>query len=157
MSFALAWAAGFFDGEGCIQLTLRKRGPYESWQLYVNAVNTDIRALHKMVQLFGGSIHTLHKADNAYGYLPSWQWAVSHKKAEAALRLMLPYLIVKAEQAGLALLSREYVKPKYERLKPEDRDALQDIRTRLQVLKKNPPTPAEFAGLSIPSAAQMES
>lgn len=157
MSSDIAWAAGFFDGEGCIQLVHRTRGRYEDWHLMVHAVNTDIRPLHRFVQLFGGSVQVLHHAENSRGFLPSWQWVVSHKKASAALHTMLPFFIVKKEQAELALLSRHYVSLKRERLTPETRHALQDIRVRLQVMKKNPPLPVETAGLSNHSTEHMES
>ena len=143
-----AWAAGFFDGEGCVQLYKRIRhDDWVDWQLMVTAVNTDIRPLVRMKALFGGSIQPMQKAGNKHGYLPSWAWMPSHAKAAKSLEMMLPWLTVKREQAELALQSRKYIQPHKRQRSQENRDALDLIRVQLSTLKKQP---VGLAGLSVP-------
>ena len=97
----LAWAAGIIDGEGCITIT-RAGG-----QLRVMVANTDLRMLHKLRELFGGNI-SRKKTYRAH-YKPQWFWQLCAKDAAGALNAMLPYLVTKADQAELGLLSRRYI------------------------------------------------
>ena len=106
MSESLAWAAGFFDGEGCVLLVTRTRGRCTEVRLQITAVNTDIRPLHRFRELFGGSIQVVQHPGNKHGYKPSWAWVAAHRIAENALQAMLPWLLVKREQAIIALLAR---------------------------------------------------
>jgi len=106
MSESLAWTAGFFDGEGCIQLVTRTRGRCTEVRLQITAANTDIRSLQRFKDLFGGSIQVMQRPGNPHGYKPSWFWVSAHRIAENALRAMLPWLLVKREQAIIALQAR---------------------------------------------------
>lgn len=65
-----------------------------------------------MVSLFGG---TMNKRVVPYKGSPKarFTWQSSSKVAEKALRLMLPYLICKKDEAGLALEFRETFRPQY--------------------------------------------
>lgn len=102
----LAWAAGFIDGEGCIQYRVRQRtrGRHEySLSLYVGQV--DPRPLRRLQALFGGSVGLKDPAKGE-SRRPIYYWRVVYATADAALRQLLPYLSVKREQAELALQLR---------------------------------------------------
>ncbi len=85
---SFAWAAGFFDGEGCITLTDRQT-------LTVRVSQKDIRPLHKLVSIFGGKIY--RSGDFAH------QWTMKGLNAVSALRAMAPHLFLKHQQADVAL------------------------------------------------------
>lgn len=89
----IAWAAGFFDGEGCIMIIADGRGiPY--LRLYIDQkVEEPIRKLHN---LFGGSVSYSEKKK-------IHRLQISSTQAASALESLLPYLTVKREQAILAM------------------------------------------------------
>lgn len=100
---ALAWAAGFVDGEGCISITVRKprraqRTPQYTAQLGV--FNLDPAPLVKLHQMFGGTIYFRSRVSHlrAVG-----EWRIKGKNAAWALEQLRPFLIVKREQAALAI------------------------------------------------------
>lgn len=105
----LAWAAGIVDGEGCIRL-VRRKTPHcdEQYVLLLKVNNTEIRMLERMKELFGGQIYT--KAPCSTTKHQQWDWQIWALCAEKALRELLPFLLVKKEQAETALLARTYMK-----------------------------------------------
>lgn len=137
-----AWAAGILDGEGCIQLISRKgrTGPRgvgrAGFCLRVDVGNTDPRMLLKLKELFGGSAVSRRKTNRGYGTMPMWQWSLGCAQAEAMLRAVLPWLVVKKEQADLAIISRELVQPsrrkKLTAAELAERQALSDQIKRLK-------------------------
>jgi len=133
----IAWAAGFFDGEGCIQIRKSKTGNKMYYTLLVSIDNTDPRPLLDLKRIMGGvtklkgaqSIHS-----DTWENRSVWRWAVMSKQAELILRSLLPYLRNKKEEAELALLYREtLVGPKG--YKGFDEESVIKIREKLQQLK----------------------
>jgi hypothetical protein len=104
----LIWAAGFFDGEGCIGVSRNKKGKlcvYYSIQITAfQNVRAPLDVLH---QLFGGTIR--YSATHSTG---GWVWQLSGRALKTALEKMLPFLIVKREQAqiGIAFQGRKVVR-----------------------------------------------
>ncbi len=99
----LAWAAGFIDGEGCIGIWKRKDRP--SYRFHIQVENTDFRPLNKLCSMFGGSVWTskrVKKFKTLYG------WKIEGQKAAQVLNLVFPYLIVKKEQAEVAIEYANY-------------------------------------------------
>src|SRR3990167_9877690 len=103
----LAWAAGFIDGDGVISMYQRKDRRNE-FRVVVRAMNTNRLALDKLHGMFGGSVHPMINAldARARGWKPSFYWSASDRKAEAAIRSLLPFLLLKRKQAALALRAR---------------------------------------------------
>jgi len=101
----LAWAAGFFDGEGCILIRRGKhKDPKRKIQhsLVLSVVQTDVRPLNTLQRLFGGSIHVYTRT------IPNrkqiWTWRINKTSVAAnILKLLYPYLQVKMEEAEIAL------------------------------------------------------
>lgn len=94
----ICWAAGFFDGEGCIQI-LRTNRPYlQSPTFTLTATVTQkLRIpLDVLKDLFGGCVCY---AKTTQSHL----WVVSATKAHSFLKLVQPYLQVKGEQVNIAL------------------------------------------------------
>lgn len=103
----LAWAAGFVDGEGCISVPVRTRVRNRrdySLALYVGQV--DPRPLARLKSYFGGTV--VQRTSWGRGR-PIFMWRITGTTAEKALRTLLPYLMVKAEQARLAIELRERI------------------------------------------------
>jgi hypothetical protein len=89
----IIYAAGFFDGEGCVQIAHRKKT--KVYFLKINAVQKTNEPLKILQGLFGGGIYTRRTAPYA--------WDASSQQAFHALQEMLPYLIVKRKQAAIAI------------------------------------------------------
>lgn len=107
----LAWAAGFFDGEGAIQIARsmgvrRQAAPKKRlWNpqiyLYLRANQVDERPLRRLYEMFGGSL--IQRPSRGPTSQPQWVWTVSGRYAHAALKAIRPWLVVKAERADLAI------------------------------------------------------
>jgi hypothetical protein len=94
----LAYAAGYFDGEGSVGIL--SQGAGKGSQLRVEIRSCDLDTLRLFKDLFGGSL-----ASQKYGRLPYpvFRWAVNNQDAIKALGVMAPYLRAKAKEARLVL------------------------------------------------------
>jgi hypothetical protein len=102
----LSWAAGFFDGEGNVNIS--QDG------LQVSVFNTYKPAVDKFQEMFGGNI-TIRKGKQGK-QRDCYMWFTSTGTAAMILRLLRPYLVVKQEQARIAI---EFQSTKgYTRAKP---------------------------------------
>lgn len=108
----LAWLAGIIDGEGCIDLSRRSRARAVGYHMRVSVSNTDVRLVARCQQITGlGRVAQLGGETRRRmrdRWRPCYAWSVSTRQAEDVLRLVLPYLVIKREQADLALLARRY-------------------------------------------------
>jgi len=123
MSIDLAYAAGFFDGEGSI-------GIYRTNQTQIQISNTCRAALEEFVKLFGGHVGKVpakHMEAKNPKWRPAYYWRLYGRNASKALQEMLPYLKEKKPQAELFLTFVE--------MSPEDKKN-SDIPQQLKKLKK---------------------
>ena len=105
----LAWAAGIVDGEGYIGLYLAHTNTGDCYVLKISVVNTNLKMLERFKEIFGvGSISTRAKAKAHHKQ--QWCYYACSKKAENILHAIRPYLVAKADQAELGLLSRKYIR-----------------------------------------------
>lgn len=126
---ALIWAAGFFDGEGCISVTRQlKRGKVYHC-LMISVYQNHSASLNELRELFGGSITS---EDDA------WKWRACGPTASAALQLMLPHLRVKRDQAAIAIVFQARRLPPRGPKRPADFNGDQDEADYLELkrLKK---------------------
>ena len=107
----LAYAAGFFDGEGSIGIYHhRKKTCKSGWQngLRVRGYNTNEMVIRWFEYNFGGSVHKKKaEANRQQGYV----WNADSRIAYQFLKQVLPYLKVKKSQAELALSFQERRQP----------------------------------------------
>ena len=81
----LAWAAGFFDGEGCVLVELAKqKGCKHGFRTALHATTSD-------------------SYERKRGAALVWRWKASSVEAHAFLKSIEPYVVVKAEQVRVAL------------------------------------------------------
>jgi len=102
----LAYAAGFFDGEGCINITrfrwhcTETKRPGVYYKLRVMVTNTDLPVLEWCQRLWGGAILERKVKGNRRR---SWSWDLYETDSARFLKDVLPYLKLKRPQADLAL------------------------------------------------------
>jgi len=94
------WArlAAYIDGEGCISLA-RHRNVYMA--VRVTIFNTDKRLIEWLGEHFGG--HVVVRRSKNIRHKTGYGWCVSSKAAAYVIRNCHPYLILKKEQANVAL------------------------------------------------------
>jgi hypothetical protein len=161
----LAWAAGFIDGEGSIQIARSRKPKPEAvakkrlWNpqiyLYMRANQVDPRPLERLRDMFGGSLmlRQPRKTGAIKGQQPQWVWTVSGPMAYAAVKLMRPWFMVKGERADIAMSFHElcYASPGANtrclrpngspgRLTDEQVALRQDFYLQMQALQMKGPT-----------------
>lgn len=82
----LAWAAGFYEGEGCCGVH-KRRLPRHGAKLQIQVVQKQRWPLERLVELWGGRIYWRKPVKNWGGV---WSWAVWGDKAEIVLRQLYP-------------------------------------------------------------------
>ncbi len=131
MSLDDAWAAGFVDGEGCFHLQKIWPRPKvgDNWKPRIEVAQTDERPILKLQTMFGGRVLKLKRRANRRQV---WRWDLCGVPVEKALRRLIPYLVVKKEQAEIVL---EYCSimshDRGYRLTPECRELRSRLVTKL--------------------------
>lgn len=105
---AKAYIAGFIDGEGFVDIhrqstekTMKSRNiKSPSFQPIVQISNSNRDVLEWIKSLYGGNLYA--RAKKA-GHKQIYSYVVTARKAEHLLKEVLPFLIVKKEQAQLVL------------------------------------------------------
>jgi hypothetical protein len=107
------YLAGFFDGEGCIGITVS--GKERQVKLRLILVNTDYEFLEEIQRQYGGSLsRRIQKKKLTWKPFCSLEWA--HMAAADLIKIMLPHLRLKKQQANLALEFRQFMElPKEQR------------------------------------------
>lgn len=129
MPLSLEYIAGIFDGEGCVFIYRDSR--WGSYTLSINIANTYYPMLVAIQEQLGGNLKHLANSNDV------WQLVWSSKKARDVLVLLFPYLVVKREQAAVAIEFQDLARQTG--AKKVDPDVLADrecYRLDLQELKK---------------------
>jgi len=107
----LAYMAGLFDGEGCIHIAKLKR-PESKRGCHFGLVATIGMTSEFLLELyhsqFGGSVYCYTKPRGNRKLC--WQWIIRSRQAVAFLKAIRPYLLLKADEADLAI---EFQEAKY--------------------------------------------
>jgi hypothetical protein len=102
----LAWAAGFFDGEGSTTVSapnIRHKGRYVRLQI----PQKDKECLERFQRVIGDGTIYKREAANRYDYV-----LFGKGKAKKALDILWPWLgTLKRKQAELALAQEKYIAP----------------------------------------------
>lgn len=104
----IAWAAGFFDGEGYISVQERSSNQYVGYYLRIGVNHVAPEPLEELHRLFGGTIKTDKSLPKGNRKQRS-RWCASTKKAAEILKQMLPYMKNKQKVAALALDFQETI------------------------------------------------
>jgi hypothetical protein len=105
-----AYTASAIDMDGCISIsrtTLRTSAgnDYFGYDLKISVANQSLKVMRWFVRYFGGQFRPKSPNSSKLTDNPGFEWFVSGgcKKLEIFLLGILPYLIIKSEQANLAL------------------------------------------------------
>lgn len=103
------YAAGLFDGEGCVYVYRKPRSgkPGRDVQVRATVANTIPLVLEAFRERFGGSIHLQVAANGARR--ASYQYEIAAMKALGMFRAICPYLIVKRAQVEKAIEIQERI------------------------------------------------
>ncbi len=103
----LAWAAGFFDGEGCVMVEISKeKGCLHGYRtsLHTTVTQTSLPCLQLFLEKFGGSISTSqNRTPNGRRWAVQHRWVARNETSLAFLKAIEPFVVVKKEQVQAAL------------------------------------------------------
>jgi hypothetical protein len=105
-----AYLAGIVDGEGCvraIECKPGKRNKSPRFRVQLTVTNTSERLVNWIHGRFGGNVYVTHQVGQWKATRTCWRIMWSPSSSEEVLRGMLPYLIVKKDQAELCFRLRE--------------------------------------------------
>ena len=94
-----AYVAGLIDGEGCI--TIAKSKSYFGLRIDVGMTRPGLPALRLLREKCGGKIRRTRDATEQWA--AAWAWGLFGPSVAELLRAITPYLVVKQDQANLAL------------------------------------------------------
>lgn len=113
----LYYLAGIIDGEGTIGI--RRQDSYTGRYIYSHHIaikNSDVRLIHWLVDNFGGTFPKPHtEKDN---YKDTYNWQLSSSSSYKLLKKVGCYLLLKREQADLAIELYEKVSSRFGKTKP---------------------------------------
>lgn len=134
-----AWAGAWLDTEGyiCIvaKLTGATRLKNRNYGLKIGICQYDKRPLETLKSVYGGHIGRKQK------FLPSWEWRASSKIAKRFLIEILPFLVVKKEQAIYAIEFQSLVEKRINNGQsvPKDQQKRRlELRSKINKIKKLP-------------------
>jgi hypothetical protein len=130
---SLYYLAGIIDGEGCISIS-KGTINHRQQSIRIRVANTNFELIDWLHTQFGGKTNYIKKKGNRR---PQKMWSVLARKAAILLREIQPYLIVKREQAKIALLFQETVvwpNPGLQTLSPEVVAKREQYRRQIVVL-----------------------
>ncbi len=132
----VVYAAGFFDGEGCVYLNALKNG---GASLRVKVSQNNRKPLELLQEIWGGSICLAANKKKARN---TWNLCLASASGERFLAAIRPYAIVKAEAIDIALEYRLIKKPmsqpgvghRWNPLTDEEKEARLALRRRLHAV-----------------------
>ena len=98
----IAWAAGFFDGEGYVGIQKRSHKKYIGHYLRIGINHVAPEPLYEMRNLFGGTV-VKDKRPPVGNRKTRHRWVTSTQNAADTLKQMMPFFHNKANVAEIAL------------------------------------------------------
>jgi hypothetical protein len=125
-----AYAAGFFDGEGSMNIrnpgsTIKNPG----YSLTLNVAQSCEAPLIWLSARWGGSVRPMKRPK------PVWEWNLGSLSASKFLQDILPFLMVKQEQALVAIEFQSHKKNTGRRRDPESISRERESKEKLQSLR----------------------
>ncbi len=130
VSIELAYFAGFFDGEGCINIwNVRNTNSY---QVRATISSTNKEIMEKFQVAFGGSVSTIVSLQE--NHKPFWIWKINGRDVTIFLKAIKPYSLLKTEQILVGLELRQMIEDK--KLTDEDVLIKKELKTKMHKLNK---------------------
>ena len=105
---SLEYIAGFFDGEGCINVSYC---PPHHFQVQLSIGNTDKNVLVEIQKVLGGKLRCCKTQTSTRKDVWVLHWG-AFAETQKVLRILCPHLLVKREKAMLTLALLDSHKPK---------------------------------------------
>lgn len=152
------YAAGLFDADGCVRIGrwAKPNSTHVRFNVVATVANCCLPVLEAMKETYGGSIHAEQRSKHNPNHRDWYAWHSGSQVAAEFLRRVLPHLIVKREEAELALALQDHInntaynapgRPKHGSgvKSRENRDAIyayrDDLFRRIAELKKRSYSP----------------
>jgi hypothetical protein len=105
------YSAGLFDADGCVRIARwqKPNSTHVRYQVIATVSNCHSGVIEALMATYGGSIHTELRSLRNPNHRNWHAWHAGSKVASAFLRRVLPHLIVKKEEAELALALQEHI------------------------------------------------
>lgn len=140
-----AYAAGLFDGEGCVEVYMQssgrrgKDGKRRSLRVCLSVSGVDTKPLYWLQEHYGGTVRVGRNGISP-NKRPIGRWGVYGDESEMFAKAILPYVIVKREQLELWFEARRLFtsfkgRPRTQRLTDEELLERAEIADRVKVLK----------------------
>lgn len=124
----LSYVAGILDGEGCIGVTWHSRGI----RIRVAVANTSRALIDKLVELTGLGCVAFRPRPNVK-HKDVYTWIIQSGGALSVLKQCRPFLVVKAEQADIAIEAHERLQQPHMRF---DLTWQKEFKERMNALNK---------------------
>jgi len=132
----LAYLAGLIDGEGTISCSVNKtKKGFLALQKQLSIFNTNIVLISWITARFSGTVHSRVRSEK---WKEEHQVKWSATEACVILELVLPYLVIKREQAEIFIALH---KTKSNSVSKETHEYRQRLCDRIQELNKRGPKP----------------
>lgn len=96
------YLAGIIDGEGCITIGAGRRNDCINYNAIILVQNTSKELIDWLQKYFGGYVYLSKKETDKNK--AAWMWRITkQKEVELILLAVLPYLVIKREQAKILL------------------------------------------------------
>ena len=105
-----AYLAGFIDADGSIGIVTVAKS--KTYVVQVCASNCNRTPIDMLQQRFGGKVRTRDWKNKKWKI--NYEWKLTSQKAMSVIEKLLPYLIIKKEQAQIAITA-QLLKQKYSR------------------------------------------
>ena len=126
--YELAWAGGFFDGEGCTsycEIDGKRRSP----RLQVAIGNTNLQLLEKFQHAVGG-LGKIYSCKLIPGRKPMWTWNMSgFVKPQAAIAILWKFLSDEKRAQATKAFHHYHVRRKECKIEVQERNIYRGIRT----------------------------
>lgn len=130
----ISWAAGFFDGEGFVNIQKRSHKKYTGYYLRIGINHVAPEPIAEVQRLFGGTI-VKQKDDMVIGNRkPRYRWVTSTSNAAEALKQMLPYMKNKNKVTALALDFQKTIQPNKLKISDEIQEQREFFKSEIQRL-----------------------
>jgi hypothetical protein len=128
----LAYIAGFFDGEGCVQI--RKRG--RRWEGMIRIVNTSFPIMAWLARATGSKLSRRPVAAGNPKGRCSFELCLQHKKAFRWAVLLRPYSRIKRDELDLLINFRGTISHGATTVSPATETLRHEIAATCKALKK---------------------
>lgn len=96
----IEWAAGLFEGEGCVSLFEDSRSKYGNKIVGIRLNTTDEDVALSMLEICGGKVTGPYSYKSRPNVKPFWSWSIPTKKGMYVFLLKIrPYMLERRKQA----------------------------------------------------------